>query len=87
MVSTFSSHVESSSNFRDLLKLNYQNKSVVHLTAGSVVPLLKQSVWVVVRGQVKLGAEHVSWSVRRSVLERSAYSDPCPDLSGALAGG
>ena len=44
MVSMFSSHAESSSNFRDLLELNYQNKSVVHLTAGSVVPLLKQSV-------------------------------------------
>ena len=56
MVSTFSSHAGSSSNFRDLLELNYQNKSVVHLTAGSVVPLLKQSVWVVVRGLVKLGA-------------------------------
>ena len=54
MVSTFSSHAGSSSNFRDLLELNYQNKSVVHLTAGSVVPLLKQSVWVVVRGLVKL---------------------------------
>ena len=87
MVTTFSSHAGSSSNFRVLLELNYQNKSVVHLTAGSVLPLLKQSVWVVVRGQVKLGAEHVSWSVRRSVLERFAHGDSRPDRNGALAGG
>ena len=56
MVSTFSSHAESSSYFRDLLELNYQSKSVMYLTEGIVVSLLKQSVWVVVRGQVKLGA-------------------------------
>ena len=55
MVSIFSRHAGSSSNFHDLLELNYQNKSLIHLTAGSVLPLLKQTVWVVVRGLVKVG--------------------------------
>ena len=31
-------------------------RSQVHLTAGSVVPLLKNSLWVVTKGMVKLGA-------------------------------
>ena len=56
MVSTFPRQTGSSSNFRDLLEANYQNKSVVHLASGSAVPLLKDSIWVVVRGLVKLGA-------------------------------
>ena len=56
MVSTFSSHAQSSSCFRDLLELNYQSKSVMHLTEDIVESLLKQSVWVVVRSLVKLGA-------------------------------
>lgn len=31
-------------------------RNQVHLTAGSVVPLLKNSLWVVTKGMVKLGA-------------------------------
>ena len=42
--------------FRQLLENNYQKRNLVHLTAGSVVPLLKNSIWLVVRGMVKLGA-------------------------------
>ena len=42
--------------FRELLENNYQKRNLVHLTAGSVVPLLKNSIWLVVRGMVKLGA-------------------------------
>jgi len=42
--------------FRDLLEANYQKRNLVHLTAGSVVPLLKNNLWLVVRGMVKLGA-------------------------------
>ena len=42
--------------FRELLETNYQKRNLVHLTAGSVVPLLKNSIWLVVRGMVKLGA-------------------------------
>ena len=45
--------------FRELLENNYQKRNLVHLTAGSVVPLLKNSIWLVVRGMVKLGAVSV----------------------------
>jgi CRP-like cAMP-binding protein len=43
-------------SFRDLLETSYEKRSLVHLTAGSSVPLLKKSVWLVVRGMVKLSA-------------------------------
>lgn len=45
--------------FRDLLEANYQKRNLVHLSAGSVVPLLKNNLWLVVRGMVKLGAVSV----------------------------
>ena len=45
--------------FRELLETNYQKRNLVHLTAGSAVPLLKNSIWLVVRGMVKLGAVSV----------------------------
>ena len=45
--------------FRELLENNYQKRNLVHLTSGSVVPLLKNSVWLVLRGMVKLGAVSV----------------------------
>lgn len=41
---------------RALLEENYQNRNLVHLKSGSVVPLLKNSIWLVARGMVKLGA-------------------------------
>ena len=56
MVSTFHRQAGSSSDFREFLEASYKNKSVVHLAAGHAVPLLKDSIWVVVRGLVKLGA-------------------------------
>lgn len=43
-------------SFRDLLEASYEKRSLVHLSAGSNVPLLKKSVWLVVRGMVKLSA-------------------------------
>jgi CRP-like cAMP-binding protein len=43
-------------SFRDLLETSYEKRSLVHLGAGSTVPLLKKSVWLVVRGMVKLSA-------------------------------
>jgi CRP-like cAMP-binding protein len=43
-------------SFRDLLEKSYEKRSLVHLSAGSSVPLLKKSVWLVVRGMVKLSA-------------------------------
>ena len=42
--------------FRELLESNYRKRNLMHITAGSVVPLLKNSIWLVVRGMVKLGA-------------------------------
>ena len=41
---------------RELLEINYKNRNLVHLASGNVVPLLKNSIWLVVRGMVKLGA-------------------------------
>ena len=43
-------------SFRDLLETSYEKLSLVHLSAGSVVPLLRKNVWLVVRGMVKLSA-------------------------------
>jgi CRP-like cAMP-binding protein len=40
----------------ELLEASYEKRSLVHLPAGSRVPLLKKSVWLVVRGMVKLSA-------------------------------
>jgi CRP-like cAMP-binding protein len=41
-------------SFRQLLEESYQRRSLVHVTAGSSVPLLKKNVWLVVRGMVSL---------------------------------
>ena len=43
-------------SFLELLEASYEKRSLVHLPAGSRVPLLKKSVWLVVRGMVKLSA-------------------------------
>ena len=56
MVFTPSSESGSKDGFRDLLEANYQKRSLVHVSAGSNVPLLKNNVWLVVRGMVKLSA-------------------------------
>ena len=42
--------------FRDLLEASYRRRNLVHLAAGSQVPLLRHSLWLVVRGMVKLGS-------------------------------
>lgn len=46
----------SSDAFRHLLEASYHKRNLIHLTAGSQVPLLRHNVWLVVRGMVKLGA-------------------------------
>ena len=43
-------------SFVELLEASYEKRSLVHLPAGSRVPLLKKTVWLVVRGMVKLSA-------------------------------
>jgi len=56
MVFTPARDASRSDGFRDLLEASYNNNNIVHLNAGSTVPLLKNSVWLVVRGMVKLTA-------------------------------
>ena len=45
----------SSDSFRELLESNYQRTSLVQMNSGSTVPLLRNHLWLVVRGMVKLG--------------------------------
>ncbi|MFN9629932.1 MAG: Crp/Fnr family transcriptional regulator [Cyanobacteriota bacterium] len=40
---------------RELLELNYHRHSLVQISGGSSVPLLRNHLWLVVRGMVKLG--------------------------------
>jgi len=56
MVFTSPRATGSSDGFRELLETSYQKRSLVHVTAGSGVPLLRDHVWLVVRGMVKLTA-------------------------------
>lgn len=56
MVATPSSGPRGTNGVRDRLESNYRNRSLVHLPAGTSVPLLRQHVWLVIRGMVKLGA-------------------------------
>jgi CRP-like cAMP-binding protein len=56
MVFTSPRAKESSDGFRELLETSYQKRSLVHVIAGSGVPLLRDHVWLVVRGMVKLTA-------------------------------
>ena len=39
---------------RTSLEDTYQRRDLVHLAAGSRVPLLRQHIWLVTRGMVKL---------------------------------
>ena len=56
MVFTPSREAGSSDAFRHLLEASYQRRSLIHLAGASQVPLLRNNVWLVVRGMVKLGA-------------------------------
>ena len=56
MVFTPASESSQTPSFVELLEASYEKRSLVHLPAGSLVPLLKKSVWLVVRGMVKLSA-------------------------------
>lgn len=56
MVFTPASRPGSSEDFRDLLEASYEKRNLIHLAAGSTVPLLRKNVWLVVRGMVKLTA-------------------------------
>lgn len=44
-----------SDQFREFLENSYQRTSMVQMGAGSSVPLLRNHLWLVIRGMVKLG--------------------------------
>jgi CRP-like cAMP-binding protein len=56
MVFTPATSPGSSEDFRALLESSYEKRNLMHLVAGSTVPLLRKNVWLVVRGMVKLTA-------------------------------
>ncbi|MEB3322299.1 MAG: Crp/Fnr family transcriptional regulator [Synechococcaceae cyanobacterium] len=56
MVFTPSRGAGSSDAFREVLESSYRRRSLVTLAAGSTVPLLRNNVWLVVRGMVRLGS-------------------------------
>jgi CRP-like cAMP-binding protein len=56
MVATPSRQFAGNDAFRDVLEDNFRQRNLVHLAAGSQVPLLRHSIWLVVRGMVKLGS-------------------------------
>ncbi|HBH72777.1 MAG TPA: transcriptional regulator [Synechococcales bacterium UBA10510] len=56
MVFTPASGPSYSQDFRELLETSYEKRSLMQLSSGSTVPLLKRNVWLVVRGMVKLTA-------------------------------
>jgi len=56
MVFTQAHEANGRDSFLDRLETSYEKRSLVHLGAGSHVPLLKKKVWLVVRGMVKLSA-------------------------------
>ena len=45
-----------SNSFRALLETSFHQRSLIQLAAGSQVPLLRNNVWLVARGMVKLGS-------------------------------
>jgi CRP-like cAMP-binding protein len=52
---TSTREASNSDSFRELLEYNYQRTSLVQMTSGSSIPLLRNHLWLVVRGIVKLG--------------------------------
>lgn len=45
----------SSDSFRELLESSYQRHSLVQMSSGSSIPMLRNHLWLVIRGMVKLG--------------------------------
>jgi len=55
MAVTPTREASNSDSFRQLLECNYQRTSLVQMNTGSSIPLLRNHLWLVVRGMVKLG--------------------------------
>ncbi|MFM7313726.1 MAG: Crp/Fnr family transcriptional regulator [Cyanobium sp.] len=56
MVATPFREAAGSDAFREFLETSFRRRNLVHLACGSQVPLLRHSIWLVVRGMVKLGS-------------------------------
>ena len=41
---------------RYLLERSFSQRSVIHMRSGTTIPLIRKSLWIVVRGLVKLGS-------------------------------
>jgi len=83
MVFTPSLQPGRSDSFRDLLETSYEKRSLVHLSAGSQVPLLKRNVWLVVRGMVKLTA--ISIQGDELLLGLAGPNDPLTNVEAYAA--
>lgn len=55
MVSTPTCQIRKDVSFREVLEENFKFNSIIQVGAGSSIPLLKNHLWLVVRGMVKLG--------------------------------
>ncbi len=77
MVFTPSQAAEHRDSFRDLLEASFEKRSLVHLPAGSPIPLLRRNLWVVVRGMVKLGA--ISYQGDALLLGLAGPNEPFGD--------
>jgi CRP-like cAMP-binding protein len=84
MVMSSSAPTDCGDNFRDLLEASYRQNALVHLCAGSSVPLLKHNFWLVVRGMVRLGAITIHGD--ETLLGLAGPNEPFGDpLSAVLA--
>lgn len=77
MVFTPSQAAEHRDSFRELLEASFEKRNLVHLPAGSPVPLLRRHLWVVVRGMVKLGA--ISYQGDALLLGLAGPNEPFGD--------
>ncbi|SBO42780.1 Crp/Fnr family transcriptional regulator [Cyanobium sp. NIES-981] len=77
MVFTPSEATNQRDGFRILLEDSYARRQLVHLPAGSRVPLLRRSVWVVVRGMVKLST--ISFQGDALMLGLAGSNEPFGD--------
>ncbi|EDY38366.1 transcriptional regulator CRP family protein [Cyanobium sp. PCC 7001] len=77
MVFTPSQAADQREGFRQWLEDSYARRQLVHLPAGSTVPLLRRNVWVVVRGMVKLST--ISFQGDALMLGLAGANEPFGD--------
>jgi CRP-like cAMP-binding protein len=67
-------HSDPQAGVRSHLEANVRNRSLVHLPAGSTVPAIKGSFWLVVRGMVRLQA--ITWHGDEVLLGVAGPGEP-----------